>query len=310
KNQLSEAHFASIWMQHQPIVVTHVDDDFQTRRTPDAFVERFGKMKCEVEDCDTGETTAESLANFFSLFGQVWSPSRRSLKLKDWPPKNRFKELFPMLHKDFETAVPLPSYTTSSGVRNLASHFPENVTAPDLGPKMYNALSTICDDQHAGSTRLHLDLSDAVNVLLWASDSPDGQRGYALWHIFAVEDRPQIRKYLRAAQIAKGITVDGDPIHNQETYLTPTMLQELRTQYGVRPYTIRQSVGEAVFIPAGCAHQVCNQGDCMKIACDFISPESVHTCKRLAEEFRIQRMVRGWPDDVIPFQSMLYYTWL
>ncbi len=56
--------------------------------------------------------------------------------------------------------------------------------------------------------------------------------------------------------------------------------------------------------------QVSNQADCIKIACDFISPESVPTCKRLAEEFREQRLACGWPEDVIPFQSLLYYTWM
>ncbi len=121
---------------------------------------------------------------------------------------------------------------------------------------MYNALSTSHDDEHSGSTRLHLDLSDAVNILMWASTRKDGQRGYALWHIFAVEDAPLVRQYLYAKQREMGTTSSGDPIHNQETYLTPTMLQELSARHGVRPYTIRQGVGDAVFIPAGCAHQV------------------------------------------------------
>ena len=56
--------------------------------------------------------------------------------------------------------------------------------------------------------------------------------------------------------------------------------------------------------------QVCNRANCIKIASDFISPESVPACKWLAEDFRLQRMSRGWPEDVIPFHSMLYYTWL
>ena len=194
------------------------------------------------------------------------------------------------------------------------------------GPKMYIATSTSHDDQHSGSTRLHLDLSAAVNILMWASTPEDGRRGYALWQIFAVEDTPLIKEYLRARQHVIGIDTQGDPIHNQQTYITPTMLEELRTVHNVRPYVIRQFVGDAVFIPAGCPHQVshvfrlsmiciqflqvCNQADCIKIASDFISIESVPACKWLAEEFRLQRMSRGWPEDVIPFHSMLYYTWL
>ena len=47
----------------------------------------------------------------------------------------------------------------------------------------------------------------------------------------------------------------------------------------------------------------------MKVACDFISPESVPICKQLWEEFRVQRLARHWPPDVIPFIHMLYWTW-
>ena len=120
---------------------------------------------------------------------------------------------------------------------------------------MYIAMSTSHDEQHSGSTRLHLDLSAAINILMWASTTKDGRCGYALWHIFAVEDTTAIKEYLRMRYRAMGIDTKGDPIHNQQTYLTPMMLQELDTEYGVHPYTIRQFAGNAVFIPAGCAHQ-------------------------------------------------------
>ena len=116
---------------------------------------------------------------------------------------------------------------------------------------MYNALASIFDDAHSGSTRLHLDASDAVNLLVYASRMPNGSDGYALWHIFAAESTEAIRGYLNQ----RGSHL-GDPIHNQDTYLTPSMLEELRQRHSVQPYVIRQYPGFAVFIPAGCAHQV------------------------------------------------------
>ena len=116
-------------------------------------------------------------------------------------------------------------------------------------------LGSILDEDHAGSTRLHLDLSDAVNILTYASKTPEGLPGYALWHIFAPEDSVRIRAYLRQHS-QKCNNAVGDPIHNQQTYLTPRMLCDLKDHHSVRPYTIRQYVGDAVFIPAGCAHQV------------------------------------------------------
>ena len=118
---------------------------------------------------------------------------------------------------------------------------------------MYNAFASTFDETHAGSTRLHLDMSDAVNLLVHATNASDGSAGYALWHIFAPEDTCHIRSYLDQKRSPK---CRGDPIHNQEWFLTPSMLNQLSVQYDVRPYVIRQYLGQAVFIPAGCAHQV------------------------------------------------------
>ena len=79
---LSEDHFASIWAQHRPLVVTGVDSRFQTPWTPNAFAQQFGDIDCQVEDCESGEPMKQKVRNFFSLFGQAWSSSRASLKLK------------------------------------------------------------------------------------------------------------------------------------------------------------------------------------------------------------------------------------
>jgi hypothetical protein len=118
---------------------------------------------------------------------------------------------------------------------------------------MYNAYGTMQDDTHHGSTRLHMDLTDAVNIMLWAAPLPDGKPGCALWHIFPAEASSSLRTFMR-----NDLSFDqpGDPIHSQSIYLTPGMLDTLATKYNVRPFTILQHSGEAVFIPAGCAHQV------------------------------------------------------
>jgi hypothetical protein len=78
--------------------------------------------------------------------------------------------------------------------------------------------------------------------------------GTALWHIFKVSDVAKIRAYIRSTF---NHSYQNDPIHSQRYYLGPSHLAELKTVHGVVPFTIHQSVGEAVFIPAGCPHQVC-----------------------------------------------------
>jgi lysine-specific demethylase 3 len=123
-----------------------------------------------------------------------------------------------------------------------------------LGPKMYIAYGSVEDDRHHGSTKLHLDMTDAVNIMVWASGAQGAQSNYALWRIFPQAASPLICNYLREHA---GFVGPGHPIHSQSFYFTESMLKDLEAQHGIRPYTIRQSAGEAVFIPAGCAHQVC-----------------------------------------------------
>lgn len=107
------------------------------------------------------------------------------------------------------------------------------------------------DLNEQGSTPLHLDATAAVNILVYSTSNGAGAAG-ALWHIFAADDSDKIRTYLRR----KGLySADEDPIHERKTYLTVAMRMELR-EWGVYPYEIHQKVGDAVLIPAGCAHQV------------------------------------------------------
>ena len=116
-----------------------------------------------------------------------------------------------------------------------------------IGPKMYIATA---DSSREGSTRLHVDVTCAVNILCWTSAGSVAPA--AEWHIFEPQDLDRLRAYLRS----KGVSSDDvDPVHAQQTYLTEAMLAELRV-LGVRPYIIKQCLGDAVFIPAGAAHQV------------------------------------------------------
>lgn len=98
-----------------------------------------------------------------------------------------------------------------------------------------------------------MDLTSAVNVMLWARDEPCGAKGYAVWHIFPANASEMLRKFLREEGKFEG---PGDPIHSQTMCMTPSLLRLLETKYSVRPYVIHQFANEAVFIPAGCAHQV------------------------------------------------------
>jgi len=47
-----------------------------------------------------------------------------------------------------------------------------------------------------------------------------------------------------------------DFIHSQRIYVTSPMHKRIYEKYGVKPTVVCQRPGEAVFIPAGWAHQV------------------------------------------------------
>lgn len=164
-------------------------------------------------------------------------------------------------------ALPFPDIQRADGVLNFAAYFPTNMCPPDigrctvgskntiahpshpLGPKAYNAEATIIDDKNHGSTRLHMDYTDAVNIMLFAS----GASLSAKWDLFRPEDTDIICQFIKKWC---GHSGPGHPIHSQQIYLTPPLLDLLYTEHGIRPYTVHQHPFDAVHIPAGCIHQV------------------------------------------------------
>jgi hypothetical protein len=49
--------------------------------------------------------------------------------------------------------------------------------------------------------------------------------------------------------------------------------------------------------------------DSIKIACDFLDIESLSASCQLVEEFRRQRLLHHWPEDVLQFETTLWHAW-
>lgn len=120
-----------------------------------------------------------------------------------------------------------------------------------IGPKAYVASDPKGSDDSCGTTKLHLDVTDAFNLMVWSTDSSSPA---ALWHIFPADSTEKLKVFLRET-VRQGLE-PLDPVHCQAHYLSKGMLAELASKYGVRPWTVHQRTGDMVFIPAGCAHQV------------------------------------------------------
>ncbi|BBN12043.1 hypothetical protein Mp_5g16950 [Marchantia polymorpha subsp. ruderalis] len=262
----------------------------------------------------------------------------RLLKLSDWPPTNEFNERLRRHGAEFITALPFQDYShPTKGYLNLATKLPKKVVKPDLGPKTYIAYGNRTELAKGNSvTKLHCDMSDAVNIICHTADV-NGERGRqketrfqgnvsgesddegrppcggAVWDIFRREDVPKLEEYIRKHRKEfnnhDNMPMECDhPIHDKTVYLDSTHKKKLKEEYNIEPWTFEQFYGEAVLIPAGCPHQVRNLKSCLKVALDFVSPENIHQCIRLTEEFRLLPKDHPAKEDKLEVKKMLLHA--
>ncbi|CAI7868527.1 unnamed protein product, partial [Closterium sp. NIES-54] len=141
-----------------------------------------------------------------------------------------------------------------------------------------------------------------------------GEEGAALWDIFRREDSDKIRAFIARHlhefrhlhnQVIQSM---DDEIHDQTVYLTARHKEMLYNEYGVEAWTFEQRRGEAVFIPAGCAHQVRNLMSNMKVAVDFVSPEGTSHCLALTEHVRTMPVHHRSKEDRLEVKRMILHA--
>ncbi|XP_030683397.1 lysine-specific demethylase 3A isoform X3 [Nomascus leucogenys] len=332
--------------QKDPVMVSGVHHKLNSELwKPESFRKEFGEQEVDLVNCRTNEIiTGATVGDFWDGFEDV--PNRLKnekepmvLKLKDWPPGEDFRDMMPSRFDDLMANIPLPEYTRRDGKLNLASRLPNYFVRPDLGPKMYNAYGLITpEDRKYGTTNLHLDVSDAANVMVYVG-IPKGQceqeeevlktiqdgdsdeltikrfiegkeKPGALWHIYAAKDTEKIREFLKKVSEEQGQEnpADHDPIHDQSWYLDRSLRKRLHQEYGVQGWAIVQFLGDVVFIPAGAPHQVHNLYSCIKVAEDFVSPEHVKHCFWLTQEFRYLSQTHTNHEDKLQVKNVIYHA--
>ncbi|XP_054778587.1 lysine-specific demethylase JMJ29-like isoform X2 [Prosopis cineraria] len=320
-------------------------------------------------DCLAGCEVEISTHKFFKgymegrTYRNLWP---EMLKLKDWPPSDKFEDLLPRHCDEFIRSLPFQEYTDPRvGMLNLAVKLPMHVLKPDMGPKTYIAYG-IKEELGRGDsvTKLHCDMSDAVNILTHTAEvklndeqclsilklkkahkvqdekekccgeingniSPNDvaegvafvttenetrEPGAALWDIFRREDTKKLETYLRKHSrefrhtYCSPVKQVFHPIHDQCFYLTMEHKKKLKEEFGVEPWTFEQKLGEAVFIPAGCPHQVRNLMSCTKVAVDFVSPENLRECLALTNQFRLLPKNHRAREDKLEIKKMIVYA--
>ncbi|OMO80621.1 hypothetical protein CCACVL1_12849 [Corchorus capsularis] len=360
-------HFQCHWARGEPVIVTKVlNNKYGLSWEPMVMWRAFRQISNTNYDQHLDVTAIDCLDwceakinihDFFKGYTdgrfdkkgwpEIW-------KLKDWPPSNNFEEPLPRHHAEFIHSLPFKGYThPQSGLLNLATKLPENSLKPDMGPKTYIAYGVAQELGRGDSvTKLHCDMSDAVNILMHTAEVKLDQEKLniieelkqmhhaqdqkelcgmavqvekepsdeycdsagAVWDIFRREDVPKLKDYLRKHfkefrhTYCSPVQQVVDPIHDQTLFLSSEHKKKLKKEYGIEPWTFIQKVGEAVFIPAGCPHQVRNIKSCIKVALDFVSPENTGACVALTEEFRLLPHGHRAKEDKLEIYKMILHA--
>lgn len=174
------AIFQDQWKRGQPVIVSGSGQTLNADLwKPQSFSRDFGEVKNNLINCLTENIVPnQPMKKFwdgFEHYGKRLKDEKGQpmvLKLKDWPPTDDFAEMLPSRFEDLMKGLPMGQYTRRNGSLNLAGRLPECFVRPDLGPKMYIAYGSASYPNKA-STNLHLDISDAVNVMCYVGSPKD-----------------------------------------------------------------------------------------------------------------------------------------
>ncbi|KAJ0972405.1 hypothetical protein J5N97_020364 [Dioscorea zingiberensis] len=181
-------HFQKHWAKGEPLIVCDVLEltyglswapmvmwrALRDRAQSKDALEKFAVKAidcldwCEVEINNAaffrGYTEGQSHFNYWP----------QMLKLKDRPPSSSFEERLPRHGAEFIASLPFKEYTDPRcGILNFATKLAEGVLKPYMGPKTYIAYGFVDELGRGDSvTKLHCDMSDAVNILTYCGSSP------------------------------------------------------------------------------------------------------------------------------------------
>ncbi|KAL6556273.1 hypothetical protein OROGR_005561 [Orobanche gracilis] len=213
-------HFQWHWSKGEPVIVSNVlETTLGLSWEPMVMWRAFRQIKNLDHDtlldvtalnCLDWCETDVNVHQFFKGYSEGRFDSEgwpHILKLKDWPPSTLFEQHLPRHGAEFISCLPFKEYThPRSGYLNLAGKLPEKSLKPDMGPKTYIAYGFNEELGRGDSvTKLHCDMSDAVNVLTHVQEvrvSPDQLDSIQkLKEKHVVQDREELPGYI---QIASG----------------------------------------------------------------------------------------------------------
>ncbi|KAJ3699912.1 hypothetical protein LUZ61_003617 [Rhynchospora tenuis] len=269
-------------------------------------------------DCKTQSEVEIELAEFLRGYSDrnmlKTESTHQLLRLTGWPPSTVLEEFLVVQRPEFLVNFPLIDFIHSKwGISNLPSKLPHDSSMPEMGPGL--AVS------YANSvTNLQVNMSDVVFMLMHTTGLHHGKEVLnnhefeegksdngsiidplsselerenlvaAVWDVFRREDIPSLNEFLRLHWLEIGPTRQShavdQPVYDGAIFLDEEMKVLLKNEYGIQPSLINQQIGDAIFIPAGCAFQVRNIQSSVQLKFEFLFPESVQESTRMAREIR------------------------
>lgn len=171
--------FRSHWAKGEPVIVRNVLEQTAGLSWEPMVMWRALRDHVETQisaiDCLSGCTVEIGTDEFFKgyvngrQYGNSWP---EMLKLKDWPPSDKYEDVLPRHFEEFISALPFQIFTNpQSGFLNVAAKLPSMILKPDLGPKSYIAYGFESMLGRGDSvTKLHMDVSDAINILMHTAE--------------------------------------------------------------------------------------------------------------------------------------------
>ncbi|NXY42806.1 JHD2C protein, partial [Ceuthmochares aereus] len=295
KNSNNCKLFKECWKQGRPVLVSgmHKKMNFSLWKAESISLD-FGNQQADILNCKDSIISNTNVKEFWDGFEDVSKRQKVKngetalLKLKDWPSGEDFKAMMPARYEDLLKSLPLPEYCSPEGKLNLASHLPGFFVRPDLGPRLcsaYGECVAATKDHDIGTTNLHIEVSDVVNILVYVGIAKgngvlsksgkgnltlEGVDGLTVLLLCALGmlttyqtkvhllvKSPGIFLYLQIAK-EQGLEVlpEHDPIRDQSWYVNKKLRQRLLEEYGVKTCTVIQFLGDAIILPAGALHQV------------------------------------------------------
>ncbi|KAK9042199.1 hypothetical protein V6N11_017278 [Hibiscus sabdariffa] len=223
------------------------------------------------------------------------------LKLKDWPPSDKFDNLLPR-HCDVF-------------IRML----PPGVVKPDLGPKAYITYG-IAEELGRGDsvTKLHCDMLDAicyhinldvVNILTHTTEVALSKKQLAAMEKLKLAHKAQDEKELLERD-QKDFNFSRDELG--ATIPEPSAsIEEIGGALWdiLRREDVTKLEEYLMKYPEEFRHTYCSPAEmsCTKVALDFVSPENVKECLHLAEDFRKLPPNHRAREDKLEVKKMIIY---